>query len=82
MVKGKTSHQKIAIPVSTLSKPELQPFYSCLFDLKYVCQKCTSLIDSSEDLTVSFSVYNGLKQLGDLNLDSKEDQIILELEHV
>lgn len=82
MVKGKASYQKIAIPVSTISRPEVESFFKNLQDLKLICQKCTALIDSSEDLTVSFSVYNGFKQLADLDLNSKEDQIILDLAQI
>ncbi len=81
-VKGVSFHQQITIPLKKLSNKEVEEFKNCLINLQTICQKLITFIDSSEDSTVSFAVYNGFKKLADLDLNSNEDKIVFEFEGI
>lgn len=82
MVKGTTSHQQLVIPTTKFDNIEVINFKNCLVDLQFISQKIVSLIDTFEDISVPFSVYNSLKQLADINFKSEEKIITLDLDRV
>jgi hypothetical protein len=80
--KGMTPHSKLTIPLDKLHEEELKDFRMCLEELQGISQKIVGLIDDADELSVPFSVYDGLKQLTDLDLNSEEKTVSIDLDHI
>lgn len=78
-VKGLANQNKIAMSTRRLHKPEMSGFKDHLASLIGICKQTATLIDNSDDINVPFSVYESIKQLADLNLDTSDEFVSLEI---
>ena len=63
---------KLLISIEKLDKEEYTEFKEYLRKTSNLSRKLISLIDSSDDIMVSFAVYEGLQQLAGVDLDAKD----------
>lgn len=76
------SDYKLNISVEKINRDESKAFKDYLEKVHDLCKKLVSLIDSSDDISVSFSVYESLQQLSEINLESNDQCIELELHNL
>ena len=78
-VKGANNHQKLIIPIMKLQSPDLKELKDCLEDVQLISQKLVNLIDSLEEMSLPFSVYNSFKKLADMDTEAKDGIILIDL---
>jgi hypothetical protein len=78
-VKGKTDQNKIFIPARKLKIPELSGLMDYLKRTNYIFKSLATLIDSSDDINVPFTVYDSVKQLAEFNPDKTDEDVSLEI---
>jgi alkyl hydroperoxide reductase subunit AhpF len=73
------SVEKISIPIQQLNRDESKDLKEFLNKISKLSQKLVNLVDASEDISVSFAVYEGLEQLAGIDLTAEDQDINLEL---
>ncbi len=73
------SVEKISIPIQQLNRNESKDLKEFLDKISKLSQKFVNLVDASEDISVSFAVYEGLEQLAGIDLAAEDRYINLEL---
>lgn len=76
------SDHKLQISIEKLNSNESKSFKDYLGKVRDLSSKVVSLIDSSDDIRVSFAVYESLQQLAQINTESKEQYLLIELHNI
>ena len=71
-VRGADDHQKLVIPLKKLHSEGLEKLKECLEDIQFTSQKLVGLIDSLDEMSLPFSIYNSFKKLSEIDLNSKD----------
>ena len=76
-----TDHQ-LCIPMEQLNSEEKKSFREYLARVCNISNKFVNLVDSSDEIRVSFAVYESLQELSQIKLDSGEEYLNLELHNL
>lgn len=76
------SDHKLQISIERLNSNESKSFKDYLGKVRDLSGKIVNLIDSSDDIRVSYAVYESLQQLAQINIESKEQYLTIELHNI
>ncbi len=79
---GRNSNKSLRISADVLKNEDFKSFKEFLQKINILSRKLVTLIDSSEEITVSFGVYEGLSQFANIDLDTKDHYCNILLQNI